>query len=174
MGKKKAKTRSARRISRQHRKGRIRKRHDSGSSWWIIGLVAIAVLLGGGLLVAASRTGGVKGAYYPPTDIRGHTENVPPSHILSSPMPLSVHKHMLEHADGSGPPGVIINYNCEDFECAPDLVDRLAAIVNDYPDNVYLAPFPNMSAKIVVSRYQRRLVLDEYDEEKIREFIERG
>ncbi len=87
-------------------------------------------------------------------------------------MPLSMQKHMLEHADGQGPPGVIINYNCEDFECEPDLIDKLKAIAQDYPEFVYLAPFPNMSAKIAITRRGAIEVLDEFDEERIRRFIE--
>jgi hypothetical protein len=111
--------------------------------------------------------------YYPPTDIAGHTEDVPPGHILNEPMPLAVQKHMLEHADGSGPPGVIINYNCEDFTCEPDLIERLAEIAQEYPSFVYLAPFPGMDAKIALTRLGELEVLDSFDEERIRAFIER-
>lgn len=109
----------------------------------------------------------------PPKTLEGHIETSPPSHILNTPMDVRVHKHMLEHADGSGPPGIIINYNCEDFNCEPNLVEKLTKIVNDYPQHLYLAPYPSMSAKLVITRYGEQEILNEFDEKKIREFIER-
>ncbi len=33
---------------------------------------------------------------------------------------------MLEHADGSDSPGVIINYNCDDFKCDNNLITKAA------------------------------------------------
>ena len=110
---------------------------------------------------------------YPPTDIQGHTEAYPPQRILTTPMPLDIHKHILEHSQDSGRSGVIINYNCTDFECAPDTIERLEAIARAY-GFVYLAPFPGMDAKITVTRLGRQIVLDSVDEARIREFIERG
>ena len=40
-------------------------------------------------------------------------------------MPIAIQKHMLEHADGKegGRGGVIINYNCEDFNCEDGLIE---------------------------------------------------
>lgn len=108
----------------------------------------------------------------PPTDFGSHTETVPESHILTEPMPLTTQAHMLEHADGSGRPGVIINYNCEDYDCAPDLVERLTEIAKDYPSYVYLAPFPGMDAKIALTHVGKIEMLDTVDEERIRAFIE--
>lgn len=137
-------------------------------------LLVVGVVLAVGFIILALRAGtGTAGTYYPPTDIAGHAESVPPTHILSRPMPLSIFKHMLEHADGSGPPGVIISYNCEDYECEPDLVDRLRTIAEDYPTFVYLAPFPGMTTKIAVTRRGDQIILDTFDEERIRAFIER-
>lgn len=135
---------------------------------------ALAILAVGAFVIVALRYSGSEAAFYPPTDIVGHAENVPPRHILTAPMPLSMQKHMLEHADGNGPPGVVINYNCQDFPCEPDLVERLTAIAEAYPEFVYLAPFPGMSAKIVVTRRGNRLILDTVDEGRIRAFIERS
>jgi len=161
---------------KKRRKRSSRRREPRASFTWAW------VLLVGGSLVAvvfivlavryASGAGG--GTYYPPTDITGHTETSPPAHILDRPLSLGTFKHMLEHADGSGPPGVIISYNCEDYACAPDLIDRLRAIAEEYPDVVYLAPFPDMTAKIAVTRRGKQIVLEEFDEQRIREFIEGG
>jgi hypothetical protein len=45
-------------------------------------------------------------------------------------------KHMLEHADGSGRPGVIINYNCAKFRCQDGMtVTKLGKILTlDEPE----------------------------------------
>ena len=112
-------------------------------------------------------------ANLPPTDVRGHVEGAPPSRVLKEPMPIAVQKHMLEHADGYGPPGVIINYNCEDFECEPGLIEKLEAFAYEY-SNVYVAPYPKMSVKIALTRYGKIKTLDRYDEEEIRAFIRGG
>lgn len=107
----------------------------------------------------------------PPTDIRNHVEENPPSHVMRTPMAVAVQKHMLEHSDGEGRPGVIINYNCADFQCEPDLIEKLEAFAYNY-SHVYVAPFPNMGARIVLTRLGRMEVLDSYDSKKIEEFIQ--
>src|SRR3989338_10842065 len=108
----------------------------------------------------------------PPTNMTGHIEVSPESHILKEPMRIEVQKHMLEHADGSGPPGIIINYNCEDYNCEEDLIENLEAFAEKYPANVYVAPFKNMDAKIALTRIGKIEVLEKYDEPKIKNFIE--
>lgn len=107
----------------------------------------------------------------PPTTMQGHAEINPPAHILKEPMPLVVHKHMLEHADGKGKPGAIINYNCKDFECENGLIEKLEAFAMKYPEHVYVAPFPNMDGMIVLTKLNQQKVLDGYDEETIEGFI---
>ncbi|MFQ5830799.1 MAG: hypothetical protein ACE5JD_16835, partial [Candidatus Methylomirabilia bacterium] len=64
----------------------------------------------------------------PPTGIADHSEEVPAGHILTTPMPRRIQKHMLEHADGGSRPGVIINYNCVKFRCPGGMIDRLAGV----------------------------------------------
>ncbi len=107
----------------------------------------------------------------PPITIQGHIEQKPSSHILKEPMELRVQKHMLEHADGTGPPGIIINYNCEDFNCEPDLILNLEKFAKKYPVNVYVAPFNGMTEKIVLTKFQKLQKLDNYDEKLIENFI---
>lgn len=107
----------------------------------------------------------------PPTSQSGHIESSPDSHILDSPMPEAIQKHMLEHADGAGAPGVIVQYNCEDFECESDLVDKLTKLVEEYPDNVYLAP-NNYDGRIILTREGKIEILDDFDVKRIRDFIE--
>lgn len=108
----------------------------------------------------------------PPIDIDGHIESNPPSHILKEPMLITIQKHMLEHADGieKGRGGVIINYNCEDYECEPDLIVSLEAFATKY-DYVYVAPFKGMKAKIVLTKLNKREILEKYNNETIEKFI---
>lgn len=109
----------------------------------------------------------------PPTDMQGHVESNPSSHILKEPMPIAIQKHMLEHADGieRGRGGVIINYNCKDYECEESLVEKLEAFAGQY-DYVYVAPFKGMDAKIALTRLGKIDVLEEYDRARIKDFIE--
>lgn len=107
----------------------------------------------------------------PPTTDINHSEDVPPSHILTKPMPDLTQRHMLEHADGRGQPGIIIQYNCTEFTCESGLVERLVEIVERHPDNVYLAP-SSYDGRIILTKLGRRKILDELDEQAINEFIE--
>ncbi len=159
-----------RRLKEQQREMEVRQRRRrrlvrKGLTWGVVGLL---VVIGAGWLGYSIATA----KRLPSTSMVDHTEELPPGHILTTPMPLAVHKHMLEHADGKGRPGVIINYNCVKFRCAQELVDRLAAFVKAYPDFVYLAPYPEMDVKIAVTRLGKTLVLDEVDDARIRAFIE--
>ena len=108
----------------------------------------------------------------PPTDIKGHVESNPPSHILKEQMPITIQKHMLEHADGieKGRGGVIINYNCKDYECESDLIEKLEAFAAKY-DYVYVAPFEGMDTKIALTKLNKIEILDEYNNETIEKFI---
>ena len=135
--------------------------------WGLLGLVAATGLGGLGYWIVTAK-------HLPPTSMANHTEELPPGHILTTPMPLKIQKHMLEHADGGGRPGVIINYNCVKFRCPEGMVERLTSVARAYPDFVYLAPYPEMDAKIAVTRLGAILVLDELDERQIREFIARA
>ncbi len=165
-------------VSKRERKKRLkelrqqeRQRRARVATLKKLGGIFVLVLLIAGLGYGGYRW--VSGArYYPPTDFTGHTEDLPSGHILTEPMPLPIQKHMLEHADGRGRPGVIINYNCEDFDCAPDLIERLTEVAQEYSDYVYLAPFPDMDTKIALTHVGKLETLDAFDEGRIRAFIE--
>ncbi len=133
-------------------------------NWSIFIAVVLLIIWGISLLIPDIRN-------LPPTDMQGHVEANPDSHISKEPMQLLVQKHMLEHSDGTGPPGIIINYNCKDFECDPELIEKLEAFAIKYTANVYVAPFKNMGAIIVLTKLGRLEILEEYDEEKINNFI---
>jgi plastocyanin len=102
--------------------------------------------------------------------MRDHIEVSPPSHIVTVPIPENIQKHMLEHADGGGDPGIVIQYNCDKFECENDLISKLTQIAEEFPDNVYLAP-NKYDALIVLTKLGRRKVLDDFDGDEIRKFI---
>jgi len=135
-----------------------------------IGLVALMIgaPVGGFLVWLGTRTA------LPPTNMDRHVERSPPAHILTTPMPVEIQKHMLEHADGEGPPGVIIHYNCRKYSCPPDLVPNLTRLAEAYPRFVYLAPNPTMDARVAMTRLGEILVLKEYDPERMRQFIARA
>ena len=109
----------------------------------------------------------------PPTDMNGHIESNPISHVLKDPMPITIQKHMLEHVDGveGGKGGVIINYNCKDYQCEESLIENLEAFATQY-NYVYVAPFKGMDAKIAITKLGKIDVLEEYEETRIKNFIE--
>ena len=110
---------------------------------------------------------------FPPTSSLNHTETGPDKHISDKPFTFNDQVHMLEHADGvqNGPPGVFINYNCIEFDCEDDLIEKLTKIAKDYPEFVYLAPYTNMSAKIVLTKEGKQEIFESFEENKIRRFI---
>jgi len=147
---------------------RNEKRHDFIVKMrnWGIGIVAIIVIVGGGYIWRINRV------VLPPTSSQGHIETSPPSHILDQPIGPAVQMHMLEHSDGDGPPGVIINYNCDNFECKDDLVNQLTRIAKEYPENVYLAPYPGMTEKIVLTREGKIKSFSDFNKDSIVKFID--
>lgn len=132
----------------------------------LVWLVILGLIIWG---VSALFSGG--GAVLPPTDMQGHVEASPSSHVLKEPMPIAIQKHMLEHADGTGSPGIIISYNCENYSCSESLIENLESFAGVYPENVYVAPFKNLGAKIVLTKLGRLEILEEYDENRIHLFI---
>ena len=106
----------------------------------------------------------------PPTTDLGHTEDMPQAHIVTEPMPDNIQRHMLEHADGKGRPGVIIQYNCKKYACESNLVEKLTALVGQYPDNVYLGP-NSYDGKIILTKLGAKKILDNFDEQAIRDFV---
>ncbi len=163
-------SRSQRRRLKAQEKGAAERRHHRARlvgravRWGLLGLLAAGGLGWLGYSIATAKR-------LPPTSMADHVEESPPSHILSTPMPLKIQKHMLEHADGGGPPGVIINYNCVKFRCPEGTIERLAEIARAYPTFVYLAPYPEMDARIAVTRLGAILALDNVEPARIHEFI---
>ena len=111
----------------------------------------------------------------PPTDMQGHIESSPSSHVLKKPIPINIQKHMLEHVDGKEGErgGVIINYNCKDYQCEDDMIGKLETFALEF-DYVYVAPFKGMDAKIAITKLGKIEILEEYDKAQIKNFIERS
>jgi len=167
----KSRTKRARPYKRDGRKPSPKQKFTLRSPWaWAAGL---------GVLIVAAAVGSFFSegpSVYPPTTIVGHVETYPKERIsTTTPIPVAVQKHILEHVPvgGGERPGVIIQYNCAEFQCDEDLVPNLVAIARRY-EYVYLAPYPEMDAKIALSAHDDLLTLDEYEREEIIAFIEKG
>lgn len=132
----------------------------------VVAFIAIALISGIGWLIASSP----KLPNLPPTTSQGHMESNPPAHITDKSIPDPIQRHMLEHADGKGKPGIIIQYNCKKYTCESDLVQKLTDLVKQYPDNVYLAP-NDYDGKIILTKEGKLETLDQFDEQKIKDFI---
>jgi len=91
-----------------------------------------------------------------------HLPYIAPWGIHTRPIPRELQVHNLE--DG----GVLVQYNCE----CPELVAKLRAIVEKYPKHVILAPYPTMARKIALTAWTRIETLDDFDEKRIKRFIE--
>ncbi|MBI4306668.1 MAG: DUF3105 domain-containing protein [Chloroflexi bacterium] len=72
--------------------------------------------------------------------------------------------HNLEHG------GISLHYNCP--EGCPQLVEQLKAIPSGGVSQFVLSPYPNMDSKIAIVSWRHLLKLEEFDEAKIREFID--
>ena len=126
----------------------------------IVGLIIVGIVWG----ISNVKT-------LPPITMQGHVETKPVSHVIREPMGDAVQRHMLEHIDGTGRPGVIINYNCKDYLCEENLIETLESFASDY-DYVYVVPFKGMDAKIAITKLGKIDVLDEYNKIRIKNFIE--
>jgi len=59
----------------------------------------------------------------------------------------------------------------KNYDCSPDLIEKLEAFADKYPLNVYVSPFKNMDEKIALTKLGRILTLESYDETAIDNFI---
>jgi hypothetical protein len=101
----------------------------------------------------------------PPTS-GPHFPNLARWGIHDKPIPKELQVHNLE--DG----GVLVQYSCD--QAAPDcrsLVEKLSKIVELY-GHAILAPYPGMSHKIALTAWSRIDKFDDFDEKRIRTFIE--
>lgn len=132
-------------------------------AYFLYGAIGVVVIGGLGWLIAARPS-------LPPTTMQGHIEKSPKAHVSDTPISEAIQRHMLEHADGKGKPGIFIQYNCTKYSCEAGLVEKLTALVRQYPDNVYLAP-NSYDGKIILTKLDRSQILDGFDEQVIKDFI---
>jgi hypothetical protein len=96
----------------------------------------------------------------PPTS-GPHLTYIAPWGIHTAPIQKELQVHNLE--DG----GVMVQYHCD----CPELVAKLRAIVERYPTQVILAPYPGMDRRIALTAWGRIDTFDEFDEQRIVRFI---
>ena len=134
------------------------------------GLVVVGLAIGGLVLFMTTRS--TFGKELPPTAFTpAHLESFPPQQVNNRPIPRLVQEHVMERNAGHPRGSMLVQYNCVDYQCEPDLAERLAEIVLNFPQYVYLAPYPTMDAKIALAAPGRLLILEALDENKIRKFI---
>jgi hypothetical protein len=98
----------------------------------------------------------------PPTS-GPHLPYLAPWGVHTQPIPNELQVHNLE--DG----GVAVQYHCP--AGCQQLVDQLKAIVQQYPTQVLLAPYPGMRHRIALTAWTRLDAFDEFDEGRIHRFI---
>ena len=140
------------------------------------------MMTGGGLAVLVLAIGGFAlfmvtsstfGKILPPTGYTpAHRETLPGQQINRQPIHRLVQEHVMERDPGHARGSMLVQYNCRSYECGEDLVDKLTAVVSSYPPQVYLAPYPTMDAKIALAAPGKLLLLNAFDEDKIRGFID--
>lgn len=106
----------------------------------------------------------------PPTS-GPHWEFIARWGVHEESVPLQLQVHNLE--DG----GVIVHYRCP--EGCPELVEQLKRVVQSYPDHVILTPYAAnptapqpLNRRIALTAWSRIDAVDEFDERRIRTFIE--
>ena len=134
------------------------------------GLAVAGVAIGGFVFFMTSSS--TFGKTLPPTGFSAaHLESLPRQQINIQPIPRLEQEHVMERAAGHERGSMLVQYNCVEYQCEPDLTEKLIAIVTTFPEYVYLAPYPTMDAKIALAAPGRLLTLDVFDEAKIRKFI---
>ena len=114
------------------------------------GVAAIVLVVGGFTLFITTRS--TFGKELPPTSFSpDHSESMPAQQINTFPIPRLVQEHVMERQASHERGSMLVQYNCVQYQCEPDLVERLTEIVRDYPPYVYLAPYPTMDAKIALA-----------------------
>jgi hypothetical protein len=98
----------------------------------------------------------------PPTS-GPHMPYVAPWGIHTEPITKELQVHNIE--DG----GVVVQYNCPSG--CPDLVAKLKAIVERYPEQVVLAPYPGMKTRIALTAWTRIDAFDDFEEGRVVRFI---
>jgi hypothetical protein len=147
-----------------------------------IAIVVLLVVVGSGWLYARTR-GALPGEFVPsqgnahiatadvphepynsdPPTSGPHVGYLAPWGIHTRPVPGELQVHNLE--DG----GVVVSYRPD---CADRVLEPLRAIVERYPDEVLLTPYPGLDRCIALTAWTRIDKFDEPDEPRVIRFID--
>lgn len=162
------------RAKRERRKERKRERSAAVAKsrrFGYVKYVAIAVVVVGGLVGFLGYSLATAKNLPPTSFTAAHSELLPPTQVNARPIDRLIQEHVMErnasHADGQ----MLVQYNCDDYDCEDGFEESLEEIVTRFPRTVYLAPYPGMDAKIALAAPGRLETLDELDEERIVGFI---
>lgn len=114
----------------------------------------------------------------PPTS-GTHLTDIAPWGISDTPIPDELQVHNLE--DG----GVMVQYNCapgadsqptgtpsaQSVDECKQLVDNLKDVVNQYQEEVILAPYPKLDTRIALTAWNRIDKFNDFDKTRIEKFI---
>ena len=81
-------------------------------------------------------------------------------------VPEILQVHALEHG------GVLVQYNCP--AACPDLIRQLRSVTERYDSKVILAPYTNMDSRIALTSWGKIDLLDEFELERIEEFVDKN
>ncbi len=152
--------------SRKARLGNLRRKLLLAAAGFTVTSVAVV-----GVVVFMT-TRSTFGKILPPTGFSAaHLESLPSQQISARPIPRLEQEHVMERAAGHERGSMLVQYNCVNYQCEPNLIEKLTEIVLNFPAYVYLAPYPTMDAKIALAAPGRLLTLEDLDEAKIRKFI---
>ena len=121
------------RKERRRESGRARLRNLRRTLLLVAGGVAAIVLVVGGFTLFIT-TRSTFGKELPPTSFSpAHSESMPAQQINTFPIPRLVQEHVMERQASHERGSMLVQYNCVQYQCEPDLVERLTEIVRDYP-----------------------------------------
>ena len=115
---------------------------------------------------ASDHSGQPAGGYSTSPPTSGPHAAQAPAWGEQSALPEASQVHALEHG------GVLVQYNCS-TPCL-ELVRNLQSITREYDRAVILAPYSRMDARIALTSWGRIDLLDEFDRERIEEFVDKN
>lgn len=114
---------------------------------------------------AGDHSGQPEGGYSTSPPTSGPHSQAPPWGEQNS-LPEASQVHALEHG------GVLVQYNCS-TPCL-ELVRNLRLITSGYDRGVILAPYSRMDTRIALTSWGRIDLLDEFDQERVEEFVSKN
>jgi hypothetical protein len=98
---------------------------------------------------------------------------LPSGHYFNPPAEEEQWVHNLEHGY------MVLLYDCDNFECPPDLVDNLVGTIDTYPlssvfgySKIVVVPYDGLPHPIAAVAWDHQLYLDAFDDAVLRSFYE--